>query len=71
MQTPQFAGSTTHRTLKMPRKTLRAVRSALAHHQRVKASLVVRVKDSAGNLASKTERGAHAERSSLRSGQSA
>jgi hypothetical protein len=65
MQTPQFAGSTTHRTLKMPRKTLRAVRSALAHHQRVKASLVVRVKDSAGNLASKqlkvrlTNRGSH------------
>lgn len=43
------ANSRTKITVKIPRRTLRAVRAALARHERVKANLVVRVEDSAGN----------------------
>jgi hypothetical protein len=39
--------------LKIPAKTLRAARTAFAHHQHVKATVVVRVKDAAGNVTSK------------------
>jgi dipeptidyl aminopeptidase/acylaminoacyl peptidase len=40
-------------SLKIPRKTLRAVRHALARHQSVTATLALRVRDSAGNSTSK------------------
>jgi hypothetical protein len=39
--------------LKIPAKTLRATRSALARHHGVKATLVVRVNNGAGNTASR------------------
>jgi dipeptidyl aminopeptidase/acylaminoacyl peptidase len=47
------ANTRTKVSLKIPRKTLRAVRHALAHRQSVTATLAVRVKDSAGNSTSK------------------
>lgn len=47
------ANTRTKLTLKIPPKTLRAARSALARHQRASATLAVRVTDSAGNATSK------------------
>jgi dipeptidyl aminopeptidase/acylaminoacyl peptidase len=47
------ANSRTKITLKVPTKTLRAVRTAFAHDQRAKATVVVRVKDAVGNVTSK------------------
>jgi dipeptidyl aminopeptidase/acylaminoacyl peptidase len=47
------ASTRTKLSLKIPAKTLRAAHTAFAHHQRVKATVVVRVKDVAGNVTSK------------------
>ena len=46
------ANARTKITLKVPAKSLRAVRTALTRHQSVKATLVVRIKDGAGNSTS-------------------
>jgi WD40-like Beta Propeller Repeat len=47
------ASARTKITLKLSRESLRAVRAAFAHRQRVKATLAVRIKDSAGNVTNK------------------
>jgi Tol biopolymer transport system component len=47
------ANARTKVTLKLSRESLRALRAAFAHRQRVKATLVVRIKNSAGNVTNK------------------
>jgi hypothetical protein len=47
------ANTRTKITLKVPAKALRAARSALGRHQRVRATLVVRSNDGAGNATSR------------------
>jgi Tol biopolymer transport system component len=44
------ANTRTHIRLRIPRKPLRAIRAALARHQKLRARILVRVHDGAGNV---------------------
>jgi len=47
------ANTRTNIRLRIPRKPLRAIRAALARHEKLRARIVVRVQDRAGNLTTK------------------
>ena len=48
------AGAQTKLVVRVPKKTLRAIRSALARHRTVRAKLAITVTDAAGNAAAKS-----------------